>query len=491
MTTPHRYRPTLLPGPRRPGHGRPRHRRPGVAALAVVVTVSLAAAACGSGSSPDTGAADTGAAAASSTTTTTTAPTTEAPTTTAAPTTTEAPYSVLRVPEDHPTIQEAVDAAEPGDLVLVAPGVYEESVAVETDDIVIRGLDRNEVVLDGGHELENGIIVFSNGVAVENLTTRNYTSNGVFFTGDYDSDFVLTGYRASYVTAYDNGLYGIYAFNARYGQIDHSYGSGHPDSAFYVGQCQPCDAVLTDLLAENNTLGYSGTNSGGDLYVVNSEWRDNRIGVVPNTLDSEELAPQRGATFAGNWIHDNGNPDTPLRNEVWDLAFGIGIVVAGGRDDLVTRNLVTDNVNGGIAVSLFFDEQVWLAEDNRVLDNVVSGSLYDLLLVVPDPDAGAGGNCFAGNTFATSLPADIETVAACDGGDGPLGELLAIGSLPTPDTPPVDYTTIAAPGPQPTMADADTAPPSPADVLPLVDEFLADDFDITSIEVPTPEPATS
>src|SRR5690606_27334102 len=67
--------------------------------------------------------------------------------------------ATLRVPEDHETIQAAVDAAEPGDLVLVSPGVYEEAVTVETDDVVIRGLDRNEVILDGGFELENGILV--------------------------------------------------------------------------------------------------------------------------------------------------------------------------------------------------------------------------------------------------------------------------------------------------------------------------------------------
>ena len=52
---------------------------------------------------------------------------------------------VLRVPDDYATIQSAVDEARPGDMVLVGPGVYRESVIVETDQIVIRGLDRNEV----------------------------------------------------------------------------------------------------------------------------------------------------------------------------------------------------------------------------------------------------------------------------------------------------------------------------------------------------------
>ncbi len=36
----------------------------------------------------------------------------------------------LHVPADHPTIQAAVDAASPGDLILVEPGVYEEAVDV-------------------------------------------------------------------------------------------------------------------------------------------------------------------------------------------------------------------------------------------------------------------------------------------------------------------------------------------------------------------------
>ena len=56
------------------------------------------------------------------------------------------------------------------------------------------------------------------------------------------------GYRASYVTAYNNGDYGIYAFDSQYGQFDHSYAGGSPDSGFYIGQCDPCHALITDSL---------------------------------------------------------------------------------------------------------------------------------------------------------------------------------------------------------------------------------------------------
>ena len=140
------------------------------------------------------------------------------------------------MPEDHDTIQAAVDAAAPGDLVLIAPGTYEEAVDVETEDLTIRGLDRNEVILDGGFELENGIRVLADGVAVENMTARNYTTNGFFWTG-------VTATAGSYLTAFRNGDYGVYAFDATKGQLEHIYASGSPDAGVYIGQCYPCDAV--------------------------------------------------------------------------------------------------------------------------------------------------------------------------------------------------------------------------------------------------------
>ena len=176
---------------------------------------------------------------------------------------------VVRVPQDQETIQAAVDVAEEGDLILVDEGVYEEAVDVTTrGNFTIRGVDRNKVILDGGFELENGIRVLdTDGVVVENMTARNYVSNGFFWTG---SDY----YRGSYLTAYRNGDYGIYAFDAYHGQFDHSLRSGSPDAGFYIGECFPCDAVIDDVVSEYNGLGYSGTNSGGDLYIVNSTFRE-------------------------------------------------------------------------------------------------------------------------------------------------------------------------------------------------------------------------
>jgi plastocyanin len=313
------------------------------------------------------------------------------------------PGETVRVPEDAPTIQEAVDRAEPGGLVLISPGVYEEAVVVTTPFLTIRGMDRNATILDGGFELDSGIsVIEADGVTVENLTARNYVLNGFLWTGVF-------GYRGSYLSAYNNGDYGVFAYDSVYGQFDRSYASGHPDSGFYIGQCRPCHAVVTDVLAENNALGFSGTNAGGDLLIVNSEWRDNLSGIVPNTLDSEELAPQADAVIAGNWVHDNNNAEAPSKPLQYP-SFGMGIIVNGGRDNLVTQNLVEDHESFGIAMLPSPDEHLWLTEGNEVRDNLVRRSgRADLALGAP----AGGDDCFAGNDFATSLPAAIEWRNGC------------------------------------------------------------------------------
>ncbi len=371
------------------------------------------------------------------------------------------PGTEIRVPEEAPTIQAAVDAAEPGGLVLISPGVYEEAVVVTTPFLTIRGSDRNEVVLDGRFRLDNGIAVIeADGVTIENLTVRHYLLNGFLWQSVF-------GYRGSFLTAFNNGAYGLYAFDSVYGQFDHSYASGHPDSGFYVGQCYPCHAVVTDVLAEHNALGFSGTNAGGRLFVVNSEWRNNMSGIVPNTLDSELLAPQHDAVIAGNWVHDNNDADAPA----FDLqypSFGTGILVNGGRDNLVTQNLVEDHVNFGIALLASPDENLWLTEGNEVRGNLVrSSGNADLALGAP----AAGGDCFAANGFSTSLPPAIEWRSGCGsplariaGGSlgivfGPLERYLvaAFGEIEVGD-----WRSQPPPPPQATMPGAETAPPDPA-----------------------------
>src|SRR5262245_66285599 len=55
------------------------------------------------------------------------------------------------------TIQDAVNAAAPGDWVLIDVGVYPGAVYVTTPTLHIRGTDRNGVIVEGQHQAVNGI----------------------------------------------------------------------------------------------------------------------------------------------------------------------------------------------------------------------------------------------------------------------------------------------------------------------------------------------
>ena len=501
--------------------------------IAMMAGAALVVAACGgsdisetddasfeSGGATETESApETDAAPASETPAETDAPATE-PEATDAPLASDAADAadadgVLDVPGEFATIQEAVDAAVAGDLVLIAPGVYNEAVDVVTDEIVIRGLEREGVVLDGQFELDNGIRVLgARGVAVENLTTQNYTDNGVFFTS-------ADGYRASYVTAYRIGDYGVYAFDSVNGQIEHSYGAGSPDAGLYIGQCYPCNAVVDDFLSEHNGLGYSGTNAGGNLTIVNSTFRFNRAGIVPNSGSYELCYPQRENLIVGNTVYSNNNPNTPAI-DVALLAMGNGVVVAGGIGNVVERNLIYDHDKTGIALVPFLEEGanddlpgrdewtqtcadqraqplaeeipeqlLWEPYGNTIRANSISDSrLADVGVEAVSEPTGGLENCFEGNGIETSAPAAIESLAPC-GADPvpaedpawsvePLNVLTWLADAESAP-PSVDYEIAELP-PIPDledMPDAATAPAEPATEMPRA-------IDVDAITTPTP-----
>jgi len=339
---------------------------------------------------------------------------------------------------DFETIQGAVNAASERDLVLVERGVYREEVEIhDTDRLTIRGTDREAVVLDGEFDRYNGIIATTDGVVVENLTVRNYNGNGVYWLSQSVAE-PLRGYRGSYITAHHIGVYGIYARNAEKGRFEGCYASGCADAGYYIGESQPAHAVITDCIAEYNGMGYSGTNAGGDLVIRDSIWRENMVGIVPNTLDSQAGAPQGhlsgGIRIENNHIHDNNRLNVPATANAYAM-FGSGVAIAGGQRNDICDNTIENQEKYGVvlfpmitdtsATSLplriargfapvLSDDHFYRPRDNAVMRNEVRGSgRVDLALAAP-----ASGNAFADNDAGSTRPALLERR------DGSFGDVM-------------------------------------------------------------------
>ena len=391
---------------------------------------------------------------------------------------------VLRVGknEQFTKIQDAVDAAIEGDLILIENGVYNESVTVTTSYLTIRGVDRNKVIIDGEFMRENGIQIYdTDGVSVENLSVRNFSLNGVYWN-------TSKGFKGSYLTVYNNGDYGVYAFNSTDGIFDNIYASGHPDSGIYIGQCYPCNSLIYDNVIEGNALGYSGTNAGGHLYLYNNIWRDNMSGIVPNTLDSELNPPGRETTIIGNLVIDNNNYEAPT-NRFGLVAKGMGIVAPGRVGDIIEKNIVVNHDRYGIVASPMLDANLYFSQHVQIKDNVVLDSGYtDLALAGP----WGPGNCFEDNVYQTSTPPLLEQVHKCSDinssslfarfplqGD-PSGLMLLAGFFADAQTSELDknrYKEYPWPKEQTNMPFEDINQPSPA-----VNLFYVPDLE--SIELP-------
>jgi hypothetical protein len=274
-------------------------------------------------------------------------------------------------------------------------------------DITIRGVDRNEVVLDGADRRKNGIVVHGDGVSVLNISAHNFTKNGLYWDG-------ADRFRASYVTVWNVGEYGIYVEDGEHGRVDHTYVSGAARAAYYVGECRPCDARISDVVARLSAVGYSGTNATNVL-IRDSIWDRNGAGLVPNTYANEALPPQEHATIIRNTVTNSGRAAVPIKTALAGF-IGIGIAIAGGNANAVTANRVTGSERYGIAVFptaryVVFDPGTpepgppWRPRANVVWMNVVTGSGgADLALA-----KGVGKrNCFTRNRAPRSAPRNLQ-----------------------------------------------------------------------------------
>jgi hypothetical protein len=312
------------------------------------------------------------------------------------------------------TVQAAVNAAHPGDWVLIWPGVYHEKSAqwpagvwVATPDIHIRGLDRNKVIIDGSNgsashpcpsspELQdlnggagrNGIEVYqASGVTIQNLTVCDYPAgstgqngNEIWWNGGDGSGVIGMGaYQGSYLSAtsmytpkdiHSPNLaeYGIFVSNASGpGLIEDSYASNMADAAYYVGACQQqCNTTLIHDIGTNSALGYSGTNAGGRLVITQSAFVGNRTGLAPNSLNNSDAPPPQNGLCPGsttksclvishNVIAANNIANVPTFGIT--PAVGTGVEISGGAFDTVRDNLIADNGAWGVVTHDYPDPE--------------------------------------------------------------------------------------------------------------------------------------
>lgn len=331
------------------------------------------------------------------------------------------------------SIQAAVDAAEPGDTIVVPPGTYAGGVVIDKSDITIRGSRAAIIDATGyvyGIRVGTGQIgvgpdgnpvcpsLALHGITVDGLTIQHAEDTGVRLIG-------VDGFRLTHGRYVDNEEYGPFPICSANGLIDFNQVSGTDDAGIYVGD--DTDVTVADNHVTGSAIGVEIENSLHSV-VQNNKTVGNTVGILVVLLPGLPMPVNDDTVIEGNVVDHNNFPNpvpADSGDEVGLLPTGTGILNVGGDHVVITRNSVVGNVSVGVAIihSPFgpLDPRLEVnPDDNRVRANrILQNGHY------PDPvrattpgadivyDGTGAGTCFGHNVFGIDFPARITSVFQC------------------------------------------------------------------------------
>jgi nitrous oxidase accessory protein NosD len=268
------------------------------------------------------------------------------------------------------SIQAAVNRAQPGDTVLLKPGVYRQSVQIRTDQITLRGSGDSSVgtVLVPPARMPHNIcrrIFPGTGVCVVAKVVNSKTGAvGRRVYGDTITDLRLTGFRGSGVFGYGtyglsvtnvsalhDGDYGISRFESTKTLFADDVAAGNHEAGFYVGDSPDAATIVRDDRASGNEFGIFIRHARGVL-VRSNTLTGNCEGIL--VLDDGQRGGAGDAIIRHNGVFGN-NKFCPKSEDTPVSVKGGGILLLGAVETRVTGNSVAGNAgrqfnSGGIVV---------------------------------------------------------------------------------------------------------------------------------------------
>lgn len=262
---------------------------------------------------------------------------------------------ILRVPEDFPTIQLAIDAAVDGDEIVVSPGTYTENIDFIGKNIILRSTDPQDrevvatTIIDGGGQ--GSVVTFKNGETSEARLDGFTIANGGGTVFE-DSEATSGG--------------GIQIINSSPTIERNTIESNEAD----IGAGIYIDDFSSPKIASNEIAGNIASNNGGGILVVN----DSSPRIEGNTIDRNEAKVGGGIAVWGN-----SSPMVENNCIAFNVAsLGGGIIVGTGSSPIVVGNAFSNNVaeiGGGIYLDIW-SRLILNDPDNNVYDANQPDDIY-------------------------------------------------------------------------------------------------------------------
>jgi len=308
-------------------------------------------------------------------------------------------FRALSVPQDYPTIQQAINNAQTGDEILVHEGFYQENINFTGKNLILRSLNPldpccvTQTVIDG-NQLSSCITLNSyedKTSVIAGFTIQNGFGHALdkeFGGGIYIADYagatiIFNHIRNNVVTRYGGGIDTRHHTDTviMYNDIEfnHAYNAG---GGIHVGAQAKC-------LIKHNSIHDNKTNfarQGGGIYVYN--WSD--VSILKNDIFNNYSS-------SGGGIYEWKGVGEISRNNIWNnyaTAIGGGIAIHSTYLEPfsivnINNNLIEGNCTSGRGGGIFLLQGSTIVNSNTIVGN-------KLIRSASDPNTGSGITLEAG-----------------------------------------------------------------------------------------------
>jgi len=231
--------------------------------------------------------------------------------------------ATITVPDDYPTIQQAITAASAGDTVYVRSGTYQERVTIGKS-LTLEGEDKNNTIIDAGGT-GKAIYVTANNVTIKGFTATN-GENGIDLVQNYSIHHI----------------------------------------------------VISDCIITLNTRGITGTHVGGYITVEDCEVSKNEQNGIYSHQFNNSIIRNCTVFDNGKWGIDIAwcSNSSIVGCDVYSNKGAYGIVLDSTSHCIVEGCNVWDNDGGGIVVYRWGNGYSNTVRDNVVSNNAVGIGLW-------------------------------------------------------------------------------------------------------------------
>jgi parallel beta-helix repeat protein len=210
--------------------------------------------------------------------------------------------SVIRVPDDYSTIQAAINAASPGDTIVIAPGVYNESIIINKRLTIIGQRGSSTTFAGGGYgvaititgsEASGSIIAavtitnYGQGILVDNSANCRIYDNIMYLMGN--SGVVLKGSTATSNIIYGNKIYGN-------------------NIGINLTQTSPGNIIYSNTISQN-AIGIKLSGSSGNTIYMNSFIGNTAQAVSNPSINTWDNGYPTGGNYWSDYTGIDANKD--------------------------------------------------------------------------------------------------------------------------------------------------------------------------------------